>query len=172
MTVLTPAQVCEELGIQDSTLRKYSLLLEKEGITFDRHKNNRRIYTKTHVITLKRSLELMHDDDITLEKAIQKASAELKAHPVIDEKTVTEQPLQRNDNDITALLVNEIKELKQQLTQQEERQKERDSLFVEALESLQTEIKELKEQRVLPEPKKEPQPDPAPKKGFLSRFFK
>lgn len=156
MTAYTPAQVCEELGIQDSTLRKYSLLLEKEGITFDRHKNNRRIYTETHVITLKRSLELMHNDDITLEKAIKKASKELKAHPVIEKNTVTEKPLQRNDSDITALLVKEIKELKEQLSAQEERQKERDTLFVEALEQMQQEIRSLKEEQqkalVAPEP--------------------
>lgn len=182
MTVLTPAQVCEELGIQDSTLRKYSLLLEKEGVTFDRHKNNRRIYTKTHVITLKRSLELMHNDDITLEKAIKQSVRELKVQPIIEDKSVTDKPLQRNNNDITAILVDEIKELKSQLAAQEERQKERDSLFVEALESLQKEISSLKERPHLPEPQEEyaeqteeiavDKVKEQSKKSFFSRFFK
>lgn len=144
MTVLTPAQVCEELGIQDSTLRKYSLLLDKEGIFFERHKNNRRKYTETHVVTLKRTLELMHNDDITLEKAIHVACSELKAHPIIDGITVIENPLQRNNSDVTELLVEEVRGLKVQLSEQEERQKERDTLFVEALEDLQKEIRELK----------------------------
>lgn len=183
MTAFTPAQVCEELGIQDSTLRKYSLLLEKEGVSFERHKNNRRIYTEKHVITLKRSLNLMHNDDITLEKAMQKAVGELKVHPVIEASTVTEQPLQRNDSDITAILIEEIRGLKQQLSEQEERQKQRDSLFVEALEELQTEIRSLKEERTqltapLPaEPEinaveSSPQAAPVKQKGFLARLFK
>lgn len=188
MTAYTPAQVCEELGIQDSTLRKYSLLLEKEGITFERHKNNRRIYTETHVITLKRSLEVMKNDDITLEKSIKQASGELKAHPVIEEKTVTEQPLQRDDSDISTLLIREIKELKEQLYAQEERQKERDSLFVEALEQMQKEIRLMKEeQQKALDPPKSPEDevvsnhlieadlvkhDHLKKKGFFSRIFK
>lgn len=149
VTFYSPAEVCEELGIQDSTLRKYSLLLDKEGITFERHKNNRRKYTETHVITLKRTLELMHNDDMTLETAIKQACKELKAQPVVEEKTVTEKPLQRNNDDTTALLVREIKEMKALLLQQEERQKERDLMFVEALEQLQGEIRELKEERQL-----------------------
>lgn len=183
MTAFTPAQVCEELGIQDSTLRKYSLLLEKEGVSFDRHKNNRRIYTEKHVITLKRSLELMHNDDITLEKAMQKAVGELKVHPVIDASTVTEQPLQRNDSDITALLIEEIRELKQQLREQEERMVERDDLFVEALKGVHQELRSLKEERAqltAPSPEEveinavesSPQATPVKKKGFFARLWK
>lgn len=149
MTVLSPAEVCKELGIQDSTLRKYSLLLDKEGVSFERYKNNRRKYTETHVITLKRTLELMHNDDMTLETAIKQACKELKANPVIEEKTVSEVPLQRNNDDATALLIKEIREMKQQLTDQEKRQKERDLMFVEALEELQGEIRELKNQQQL-----------------------
>ncbi|EIM05339.1 PCZ2.3 [Planococcus antarcticus DSM 14505] len=185
MTVYSPAQVCEELGIQDSTLRKYSLLLDKEGIVFERHKNNRRKYTETHVVTLKRTLELMHNDDITLEKAINQACNELKAHPFIEDITVTEKPLQRNNSDTTALLIEEIQGLKQQLNQQEERQKERDSMFVEVLEDLQKEVRSMREQQQLPRPEEKedvvsnhpPEPDihttdTIKKKGFFARLFK
>lgn len=184
MNTLTAAEVCEELGIHDSTLRKYSLLLDKEGVTFDRHKNNRRIYTETHVKTLKRALELMKNDDITLEKAINKAVNELKAHPVIEEKSVTEGALQRDNSDVTALFLKEIRELKEQLAKQEERQKERDSLFVEALEQVQKEVRALKEQQKLDEPKQtddvvsnnptddHAKSDPVPQKGFFARLFK
>lgn len=149
MTVLSPAEVCKELGIQDSTLRKYSLLLDKEGVSFERYKNNRRKYTETHVITLKRTLELMHNDDMTLETAIKQACKELKAHPVIDEKTVSEVPLQRNNDDATALLLNEIKELRQEI-------RDRDLLFVEALEKMQSKLDRMEEHQqllVAPDPK-------------------
>ena len=147
MNTFTAAEVCKELGIQDSTLRKYSLLLDKEGVSFERHKNNRRIYTETHIKTLKRTLELMRNDDITLEIAIKRAVNELRVHPVIEEKSVTEEALQRNNSDITAILIEEIRELKAQLADQEDRQKKRDSLFVEALEEMQKEIRGLKEQQ-------------------------
>jgi hypothetical protein len=72
-------------------------------------------------------------------------------------------------------MLNEIKSMKAQLKEQEDRQKERDALFVEVLEGLQNDIRILKEQQTaaaLPEP--EPTPvDPQPeKKGFFSRWFK
>lgn len=180
MTIYSPAEVCEELGIQDSTLRKYSLLLDKEGVSFERHKNNRRKYTETHVVTLKRTLELMHNDDITLEKAIHQACNELKVHPVIDDKTVMSEPLQRNNDDVTALLVKEIQSMKELLLEQEKRQKERDLMFVEALEELQGEIRELKNERdLLDAPVKEGEsvqltknPVEEKKSSFWSRLFK
>lgn len=172
---MTPAEVCKALGIQDSTLRKYSLLLDKEGVTFERHKNNRRIYTETHVITLKRSLELMQNGDITLEKAIHQAVGELKAQPVIEDKTVMEKPLQRHDSDMTALLLEEIKSLKAEM-------RERDLLFVEALETMQQKLDRMEKQQQLnaPTPTEEeinavespPQAEPEPKRGFFARLFK
>lgn len=146
MKTYTPAEVRQELDIQDSTLRKYSLLLEEEGLIFERHKNNRRIYTELHVKTLKRSLELKKDADMTLETAVKLACKEIKAHPIVEHDTVTSITPQRHDSDVTALL-EEIDGLKKVIKQQEADRKERDSLFLKALENLQGEVVQLRRQR-------------------------
>lgn len=173
---MTPAEVCKILDIQASTLRKYSLILEKEGIQFERSKNNSRKYTETHVMTLQEATRLMGSSDITLEKAIHQACKTLKTAPLVEEKNTKSEPLQRHTDDITAVMLEEIKSLKEEI-------RNRDLLFVEALESLHTEIREMKEhqkQLSAPTPTEsevksaEPQPEapPTQKKGFLSRIFK
>lgn len=180
---MTPAEVCKVLGIQASTLRKYSLLLEKEGVRFERSKNNSRKYLETHVIALQEATRLMDSTDMTLEKAIEQACKGLKASPIVEVGTPEKEPSQRHADDITGVLLEEIKSLKEQLTQQEMRLEQRDAMFVEILENLQGEIRELKEgQRQLnaPTPTEEeinavespPQAEPAPKQGFFARLFK
>lgn len=95
--MLTPSEVSTKLKIQPSTLRKYSALLEQEGIHFKRTHKNARLYTDSEYIA-------------------------------------------------TATL-NEVKQLKMQLKQQEERQKERDLMFVEVLEKMQRKIDVLEDQQ-------------------------
>lgn len=179
MKTYTPVEVRNDLGIQDSTLRKYSLILEQRGIPFERHKNNRRIYTELHVKTLKRSIELKHSADMTLEEAVIEAIKEIKAHPIIDDNSVTGITPQRHDSDMTALF-DEIRSLKEVIVAQEERQKEKDSLFLEALENLQGEIKQLREEReemkrLAIEERKEKEEQPMPLEeagGIFSKWFR
>lgn len=172
---MTPAEVCKELGIQSSTLRKYSTLLEKEGIHFERLKNNARKYEKAHLVALQEAIALMDSDDMTLENAIQQASKSLKTSPIVENGSATSEPPQRHADDTAAAMLAEIRSLKEEI-------RTRDLMFVEALESLHTEIRELKDQQKqlsAPTPTEEelntaePQPEapPAKKKGFLSRLF-
>lgn len=172
---MTPAEVCKVLDIQASTLRKYSLLLEKEGVQFERSKNNSRKYTETHVIALQEATRLMGSTDITLEKAIQQACKALKASPIVEERNDKSEPPQRHADDITGVMLEEIKSLKEEI-------RNRDLMFVEALESLHTEIRELKDQQKqlsAPTPTEEeinpsesqPEAQPAKKKSFLSRLW-
>lgn len=167
---MTPAEVSKTLGISSSTLRKYSLLFEKEDITFERSQNNSRQYTDTQVVALQEVITATKNGNESLENAVKQASDKLKGVSTItQESTVTTEVSQRYDDDAAAVMLAEIKSLKEQLQKQEDRQKERDALFVEVLENLQTEINLLKEQTALPTPQKEPVPE---KKSFLSRWFK
>ena len=54
--MMTPSEVCKQLNISPSTLRKYSLRFEFEGILFKRNKSNSRIYTVTEVAALRESM--------------------------------------------------------------------------------------------------------------------
>lgn len=72
--LLTPAQAAEELGVNVTTLRKYSLLIEKVAANdafFARKNNKRRNYTKKNIEDLKAMIELSQRDDMTLELAAQ-----------------------------------------------------------------------------------------------------
>ena len=62
-------------------------------------------------------------------------------------KNVSIAPRERDSDDIAAASLNEVKQLRIQLQQQEERQKERDIMFVEVLEKMQKKIDRMEEQQ-------------------------
>ena len=71
--MMTPSEVCKQLNISPSTLRKYSLRFETEGILFKRNKSNSRIYTVTEVAALRESMTVIKSGDITFENAVREA---------------------------------------------------------------------------------------------------
>lgn len=189
---MTPTEVCERLGIQPSTLRKYSLLFEKEQIVYARNRNRSRIYTVAQVEAIEDALQRAHNDDITLEEAVREAAKHLKSERVITPKEgVTTIASQRHNGDITAVMMEEIATLKEEIRQHEEnaverdrKSRERELMFVEVMEKMKNDMEKILER--LPEPANEPQateeeinaaesqPEapPSEKKGFWARLFK
>ena len=146
METYSPADVCEKLNIQPSTLRKYSSLLEKEQIIFERTKKNSRLYTATQVMAIEHIIATMQSGNISLENAITEASLILKGETTIAGETVaTIATDERYSDNIAIAMMEEIKSLKEQLAEQETRQKERDSLFLEVLEKMQQQINQMEE---------------------------
>ena len=91
--MMTPSEVCKQLNISPSTLRKYSLRFESEGILFKRNKNNSRIYTVTEVVALRESMTVTKSGDITFENAVREAAEGLKeASTITPENGVTSTP--------------------------------------------------------------------------------
>ena len=82
----------------------------------------------------------VHSGKKSLEEAVIEASKALK-------KNVSVAPRERDSDDIAAATLEEIKQLRIQLQQQEERQKERDMMFVEVLEKMQRKIDVLEDQQ-------------------------
>lgn len=204
MSAMTPAEVSAMLGISSSTLRKYCLLLEEQGVKFRRNANNSRKFTDMDVVTLQKMITLMNSEGVSVEDAVFTASAWVNGNPfVADESAATDNAIERHNDDITAALISEVRSLKDQIQEQQEvidsfrlAQEQRDSYFVEILETLQGKLDELNEQKQLPEPDQDPNPqlleeieglrkevhqlnentvskDKAEKKrGFFSRWFK
>lgn len=188
---MTPAEVAERLGIQSSTLRKYSLLFEKEQIVFSRSKNNSRNYTDIQVAAIQEAITLSHNADVTLEDAVRVAAKKLKMErDITPEEGVTDIAPQRHNDDITAVMMSEIATLKKEIAEhekaavkREEERKNRELMFVEAMEKMQESMDAVLLR--LPEQRKEPAPeertqDMAPetveetpkRKSLFSRFFK
>lgn len=192
MKSMTPTEVCERLGIQPSTLRKYSLLFEKEQIVYERNRNQSRKYTVMQVEAMEEALQQAHNTDITLEEAVREASRRLKSERVVTpQEGITGMTPQRHNADITAVMVEEIASLKEQIRQHEENaerrdkeSRERELMFVEAMEKMQNDMSKLLER--LPEPVSEPTPveeelnalesqpqeEKIKKKSFFSRLWK
>lgn len=138
--MMTPSEVSTKLNIQPSTLRKYSALLEQEGIQFKRTHKNARLYTDSECIAIEGIIATVHSGKKSLEEAVVEASKALK-------KSISVAPRERDSDDIAAATLNEVKQLRIQLQQQEERQKERDIMFVEVLEKMQRKIDVLEDQQ-------------------------
>lgn len=145
-TVYSSSEVAEQLGIQESTLRKYCLLLEGEGYSFYRNQVGYRGFLDTDVITLRKLIEIKNAGDMTLKRAV-KAVMSAIPEPVIT-GPVTENNSRYNDllEEFQAFREQQEKFnkelLKQLQTQQDYIQhtlKERDQVLTQALrETLET----------------------------------
>lgn len=184
MNAITPSQVSKQLDIQPSTLRKYSLLIEENGIEFERNANNSRRYSDMDVVTLQKMITLIKVDGVSVENAAFAISKWRKGESsVASGNDDVDNAIERRNDDIAAALIGEIRGLKEKIEEQERTidsfriaQEKRDTYFVEILENLQGEIHRLNERQVLPEPEPEvaaalehsPQ---VGKRGFFARLF-
>jgi DNA-binding transcriptional MerR regulator len=171
LILMNPSDVCTLLGIKESTLRKYALILKDAGYEFHVNDKGQRGYFEKDVIVLKRFMEIKQNRDMTLEQAAEAVMAWVQqsniAVSVIDKK----QEFERYNDDIKNLKEmvaqqNELlKELMTRLDQQqkyiEESLKKRDELLMQSL-------KESMETRKMIAAAKE---EEGKKKGFWSRLF-
>lgn len=175
--MMTPADVCKSLNISGSTLRKYAIEFEKEGIIFQRNNKNARLFTVMESEAIHNAMIAAQSGRKSFENAVSEEVERLKGYDIITtEKTAMQSSSSRHDDSATAAMLNEIRSLKEEI-------RERDSLFVEALERMQQKLDRMEErQRQVDGPNTE-QPkenglesqsqQPIPKKkGFFSRLFK
>lgn len=144
--MMTPSEVCKQLNISPSTLRKYSLRFESEGILFKRNKSNSRIYTVTEVAALRESMTVTKSGDITFENAVREAVEGLKgASTITPENGVTSTPPRRHDDVATAVILKKLEDLEEENRSLKEEMRKRDSLFVEVLEEMKHKLDRIEE---------------------------
>ena len=144
--MMTPSEVCKQLKISPSTLRKYSLRFESEGILFKRNKSNSRIYTVTEVAALREAMTVTKSGDKTVDNAVREAADRLKGASIITpENGVTSPPSRRHDDVATAVILNKLEDLEKENKSLKEEIRKRDSLFVEALETMQRKLDRIEE---------------------------
>lgn len=109
--LLTPSQVAQELNISVTTLRKYSLIVEKvtENASFFARTSNRRNYSQTNVADIKQMLLLNKRDNLNLEVAAKQV---FNPEAIVEETTnvTTDEKLQQE----IVSLKNELKKLQQE----------------------------------------------------------
>lgn len=119
LDLLTPAQAAEELGVNVTTLRKYSLLIEKvtgDDSFFARKNNKRRNYTQKNIANLKQMIELSQRDDMTLELAAESLfDGQVPDQDVAEVVTEGMSASEKKLNEKISKQAKEIKHLRKQL---------------------------------------------------------
>lgn len=162
MKVYSPSDIADLLNIKESTLRKYCLLLEDKGYTFQKNNRQQRFYSDRDVITL-RKFVTFKDNGMTLKEATESVMLWHKGNADPNE---SENAIQHHNSDIAELKdmiykQNElIKALSNKLDHQQEyidkRLNERDNLLMKSLNEMLENRKQIAT---------------AEKKGFFARLF-
>lgn len=157
--IYNPADVAKQLNIKESTLRKYSLLLEKYGYEFHKNERGQRGYYDSDIIVLRRMMEFKNGG-MTLEKASLSVATWAKRGNVTHGDTALQRYDKRYMGDIDELkkLIHKqgemiekqnelIKQLAERLDRQQEyierRMNERDRLLLQTLRETQETQKQL-----------------------------
>lgn len=124
--VYSSSDVAVTLKIQESTLRKYCLILERNGYGFLKNENGHRAFFDADSIVLKKFIELKKGSDMTLEQAAKSVVAWKKGTDITDRDTEESRYVARyNDliEEFTSFKENQEnfnKELLNQLQKQQE----------------------------------------------------
>lgn len=124
--VYNSSDVAVTLKIQESTLRKYCLILEKSGYEFLKNENGHRAFFDADSIVLKKFIELKNGSDMTLEQAAKSVVAWKNGNDITEHDTEDSRYIARyNDlledfKDFKENQENFNKELLNQLQKQQE----------------------------------------------------
>lgn len=165
---MSPKQVVEQLDISTEALKKYSLLLEKNGMEIDRNKRGHRQYSKENVKNIKALIFLNKEKSVNLDEAASMVTTSDFDFNIINvTSTVTNDEvitLQNNGmtvhNELAVTVINQLQLLKNENDQRDMRTAEFQKIITERLEeqrdlivSQEEKIEELK-QLLLEENKK------------------
>ncbi|WP_165303895.1 MerR family transcriptional regulator [Lentibacillus cibarius] len=175
MKVYNPGDIADLLKLKVSTIRKYSIMLEELGYTFEKNNRNQRYYTDADIITL-RKLVTFKDNGMTLGESAEAVilwhnGNESEQEGITPYQTDTHNDTKPHNDDIMELksMIHKQNELIEGLTkrldeQQEyidQRLEERDKALMQSInESLET------RKQIAAENNKENN------KGFFHKLFK
>lgn len=103
LPVLSPNDASTLLQIKESTLRKYSLLLEDVGYTFQRNNQNQRWYSDSDIVAFKKLISLKNNTDMTLKDCAEAVLLWSKGQTVTQPSTVVHNDTTQQNDDITEL---------------------------------------------------------------------
>ena len=163
---MSPKQVVEQLDLTTETLKKYSLLLEKNGMDMERNKRGHRMYSEENVTTIKALMFLNKEKSVNLEEAasiVTSSDFDFSTMNVTNTDTNNAViPLQRNDitvqNELAGTVINQLQLLQNELELRDQRDikfqeivtdrlEEQRNLIVKQEEALETLRQQLEEER-------------------------
>lgn len=188
--LLSPAEVCEQLKVKDSTLRKYVGILEEAGYTFSKNSRGHRQYKEKDVIALRKFISAIERTDMTLEIAAKQLVSMHKSTDMSLNDTNNTATHERYNEDVSEIkeTINKqselIKMLVQRLEEKDKYEQERDKRFNQRLEQIASALEKKEQQILMLESTKEElqavkeemaaakeEREAEKKKGFLARLF-
>lgn len=170
------------LKIQESTLRKYCIMLEEHGYKFHKNEQGHRGYFDYDVIALKKLIEVKNHPDMTLKRACNAVMTWVKENNESN-RDITDIALETRHNEEYSTLLNEFEEFKKQqetfnkqLIDQLKKQQEfihnslieRDKTLMESLR----EVQETKKLIAAAEEKREEEKKEESQKSLWQRMFR
>jgi hypothetical protein len=140
-TVYSPSDVQKLLDVDESTLRKYALVMEKNGYKFHKNKRNHRGYFDKDVVALRKLLEFNEQEDMTLERSA-KAVMTWVQEQYVTVSVTSEEPAQNGGE-----RYNEMIERLKRLEEQGEQQREFNRQLLEELHKRDDYIRKRDEER-------------------------
>lgn len=152
-SVYGSSDIADTLEIQESTLRKYCLLLEKVGYEFLKNEHGHRAFFDHDVIVLRKMISLKSSADMTLEEAVKSVVAWKNGNDITISDTEEKRYITRyNDlleefKSFQEQQMNFNKELIQEIRNQQEyiedRLEQRDRLLMQSMREILETRKEI-----------------------------
>ena len=186
MASYSPSDISALLQVKESTLRKYSLLLEECGYKFDRNDQKQRWYSDKDVIAFQKLVTFKQNGDMNLKSCAEAVYLWSRGGDVTEVSSDTHNATGRHNSDMTPVIHQEmigmrelieeqrelIKSLYEQLERQDASQKERDRLLLNSIEQLQNDFQQQRDEHKTVEEKKMLQGPEEEKPSFWNRLFK
>jgi len=185
MASYSPSDISALLQVKESTLRKYSLLLEECGYKFDRNDQKQRWYSDKDVIAFQKLVTFKRNGDMNLKSCAESVYLWSKGGNITEVSPVTHNGEERHNNDMMPVIKqemvsmkqliekqsNQIKVLYEQLERQNAYQEERDRVLLGTIEQLRDAVQEQKKGQLLIEEQK-PQQTIEENPSWWNRLFK
>lgn len=138
------------LKIQESTLRKYCIMLEEHGYHFHKNEHGHRGFMDNDVITLRKLIEIKSHPDMTLKQACNAIMTWVKEKDMseVDTDVITENK-QHDDryNELKDMIQQQNEMLKQMAKKMDEQQRYIDEKLEKRDHQLMGAIREIQEEK-------------------------
>lgn len=171
--VFTPKEVTEQLEVTTETLKKYSLLLEKNGMKVSRNNRDHRQYSDENIKVIKALIYLNKEKSVSLEDAasmVTSSDFDLTimdsnvTNPTVTTLSSSVMPVQ---NEVAITVMNQIQYLQNELEVRNKKDDEFQKIVTDRLEEQRDLI--IKQEEALEKLRK--QLEVKNKKGFWQKLF-
>lgn len=149
-SIYVSKDVAVMLKIQESTLRKYCIMLEEHGYHFHKNEHGHRGFMDNDVITLRKLIEIKSHPDMTLKQACNAIMTWVKEKDMsqVDTNVITES--EQHDeryNELKEMIQQQNEMLKQMAMKMDEQQRYIDERLERRDQQLMSAIREIQEEK-------------------------